>query len=178
MNRISTIHCLHLGSFPSYYLNFLFPYCQCSDPNTILLYFSSFFSVQGFNLEKFFHWAFPNPNGSGYPSTLHSFLVFIDKLEPEKVPTSLNCPQNVFKMIHLNGEDYFWEWIFFGDFCCFPALGIAICPTLLSPTQFLAPVQLLFLHGSFCSKGLGPTHVMGFGVMPCYLDLLSMGYCS
>lgn len=62
----------------------IFPLLTPSVLTPIHLYsaLSSFFLAYGYSLlEKFFHWTFPNPESSGYPSTLYGFLISFGKLE-------------------------------------------------------------------------------------------------
>lgn len=117
---------------------------------------SSFFLVQGYShLAKFLHWVFPNLEGSKHPRTLYSSLIFIGKLELQgsfPVSTVLNAS---FRVFHL-------EWgslplrVKICDFSVPQLLGLPNVPIIVS--TLLAPIWLLFLHGSFCSKWFNPTH--------------------
>lgn len=119
---------------------------------------SSLFLVQGYNhLAKFFHWAFPNLEGSEHASTLYSSLIFIGKLELQRsfpVSTVLNAS---FRVFHLEWRSLPLRVKIFGDFSVPQLLGLPNVPIIVS-TQLLAPIRLLFLHGSFCSKWFNPTH--------------------
>lgn len=138
---------------------------------------SSLFLVQGYNLAKFFHWAFPNLKGSEHPSTfivpLYSLTGWSYK-DPFQSQLSSPLPSGC---SNLNGETSFWEWKLLIR-SLFPSFWNCHMSPLLSPHNFLLPYDCWFSMGlSVLNYLILLINILGLNRLPHHMDLLSMDCC-
>ena len=148
-------HCMHIfsskfylyfQSFPSLASEFFLFTPSVSTPIYLCSGLSSLVSVR---VTIFFHGIFPNHEVSGYPSALSLYSLANRRL-PKLFPV-LSVLITAFRMLHLKWSRLLLKASIFTDCCVFQLLRLTNV-LLLPPTEHLIPIQLLFLHGSFCSK--------------------------
>lgn len=146
MHIINTIFYLYFQSFPSLASEFFSLLQVFSTPIYLYSALSSLVSVR---VTVLFHGIFPNHEVSGYPSTLS--LYSLANWRPQKLFPVLSVLITAFRVLHLEWSRLLLRASIFTDCCVFQLLRLTNV-LLFPPKEHFIPIQLLFLHGSFCSK--------------------------
>ena len=179
MHIFSTIFYLCLLSLPSLASEFFLFIPSVFTPIYLCSALSSLVSVR---IAIFFHGIFPDHEVSGYPSSPLSLYSLANWRLPKLFPV-LSALITAFRVLHLEWRRLLLRVSIF-TYCCVFQLLRSTNVLLFPPTEHLIPIQLLFLHGPFCSKWFGSnksypglwcdTLVPGFAVY----GLLFLAFCS